>query len=638
MADEAMDRRCFLKASAASALLALAGCGNSTVPVSQSAGGSPLSWDVARFAIHPAIGFARVGNSPDSDFLAPELPGQLPDAGGSFKDAQGFLKRQAVRFRVFALDSQDRVLGEVTSAHAPITWSVHLANEKAAWYNFDTALDIPGAVATPRRNAGFQGAAREGLRIDPGVRKITGPGAAPVAFDSGRFLNQRVYLGELRTDDAGRLIVLGGRGRSFSPLGSTLETFGNNDGWCDDTSDGPVHATIQWNGQTYQADSAWVVVAPPNYGPGLAADARTLYDVIGQTMLEMGLMAERPVSFSADIAPLFLRLAGLQWVNQGIYQRYGAGSAEDLADPVFLANLSDPSPQAAALRQAWFERWRDPAYPTMQAWPDILPPIYGDGVAVPAATANNWLAVTPSQYTALARWAAGDFVDDWDPTLAQMLESVEQVPLALLPAALDRGALEPCLAAAFHPGCEVTWPVRQASMWRGLWRLRERAEPEPDYGQMLTPQVALGANGPLTATGPGGLTRWMAVPWQADTASCRSGYEPNVDPFLPTFWASRVPNQVLTEASYQRTLDRSMSASEREAAFAERAPFFRAIDASTKSQTLQNMVDHFHQLGLVAVRPGPEDQPSLPSEMLVETEYDFPADVVPQRILDGPLL
>lgn len=632
-----MERRTFLKASAAVALATMAGCGDSEFPAPLPAT-NPTSWDVARFAIHPAVGFARVGNSPEGFYLAPELPGQLPDPGGSFKDPEGFLKRQGVRFRVFALDEQERVLGEVTAAQASITWSVHLANEKAAWYNFATALDIPQAVPTSRRNAEFQGQDRAALRIDPGARAISGAIASPVLFDTGRFLDQSVYLGELRTDQAGRLIVLGGRGRSFSPLGKPLETFGNNDGWCDDTSDGPVRATVVWNGRSYEADSAWVVVAPPNYGPGLATDARTLYDEIGQTMRDMGLIPSAPVSFSADIAPLFLRLASLQWVNQGIFQRYGFGSAEDLAAPAFLQSLSDPSPEAGPLRQTWLARWRDPAYPQMQPWPDILPPLYGDGVAVPAVAANDWLAVTPYQYTCLQRWANGDFVADWNPGLASVLDGVEKVPLALLPSALDRGALEPCLATAFHPGCEVTWPVRRQSLWRGLWRLRQRTSPEPDYGDTLTPQMALGEDGPLAASGPGSLTRWMAVPWQADTASCRSGYEPEIDPFLPTFWAARVPNHVLTETAYRQTMDPALPLPQRQAAFATRAPFFRAIDRSTRSETLQTMVDHFSQLGLVAVRPGPRDQPSLPSQMLVETEYDFPSDISPQRVLDGPLL
>ena len=37
----------------------------------------------------------------------------------------------------------------------------------------------------------------------------------------------------------------------------------------------------------------------------------------------------------------------------------------------------------------------------------------------------------------------------------------------------------------------------------------------------------------LGAQGPGGLTRWMAVPWRTDTANCRSGYDKTYDAHIP---------------------------------------------------------------------------------------------------------
>ena len=56
---------------------------------------------------------------------------------------------------------------------------------------------------------------------------------------------------------------------------------------------------------------------------------------------------------------------------------------------------------------------------------------------------------------------------------------------------LDRAALEFCLADAFHPGCEMTWPVRHATMYSEpyRWRHRDKNHPEPRYGSTLTPQV-----------------------------------------------------------------------------------------------------------------------------------------------------
>ena len=62
-------------------------------------------------------------------------------------------------------------------------------------------------------------------------------------------------LGHLETDPSGRLVVLGGYGRasawkqadgSYYQLVSSVD----NDGWFDDTSDGPVSAVVVLNGGT----------------------------------------------------------------------------------------------------------------------------------------------------------------------------------------------------------------------------------------------------------------------------------------------------------------------------------------------------------------------------------------------------
>ena len=81
---------------------------------------------IVRAAIYPAIGVARVGNSRDEFFLAPEVTNPLPQPPGFYRDATGALKRQAVRFRVYGLDAGGRVVAELTAANAEITWTVHL--------------------------------------------------------------------------------------------------------------------------------------------------------------------------------------------------------------------------------------------------------------------------------------------------------------------------------------------------------------------------------------------------------------------------------------------------------------------------------------------------------------------------------
>lgn len=250
MSNLKFSRRQFLKAGARSAVLALAGPGAGT-------GARASDAEITSTVIHPAIGIARAGNSTSGYYFGPELPGALPLAPGGFKDASGAIKRQAARFRIYGLDRDRRVVRELTADDAEITWRAHLINSKAAWYNFHTALDIPEAQPAPRRNASYVGAARADLIIDPGAREISGRRCrGPEEFYGGAFFGMQAPLGELRTDEAGRLLVLGGSGRSFSPFGAQLTTFANNDGWCDDTSDGPVTATVRLGGRKLRVKSA----------------------------------------------------------------------------------------------------------------------------------------------------------------------------------------------------------------------------------------------------------------------------------------------------------------------------------------------------------------------------------------------
>ena len=282
-------RRDLLKAGASSALLSSLPGGQSSAQGRDSKyrGRGRNSGRIVRAAIHPAIGVARVGNSQEEYYLGPEIPGGLPIAPDGYKDSQGAMKRQAARFRVFGLDAEGQVVRELTEKEAKIEWTVKLANTKASWYDFETALDIPEAEPTTRRNPSYVGSQRDALKIDPGPRRVTGQHDRAV-FNTGRFLGKRVYLGEIRTDHSGRLLVLGGRGESFSPDGQPLTTFANNYGWTDDTSDGPVTARVRLGSAELPVDPAWVVVAPPNYAPALAADCCTLYDVISQTMIDIG--------------------------------------------------------------------------------------------------------------------------------------------------------------------------------------------------------------------------------------------------------------------------------------------------------------------------------------------------------------
>jgi L-Lysine epsilon oxidase N-terminal/L-lysine epsilon oxidase C-terminal domain len=286
------------------------------------------------YKIHPGIGIARLGNSPEEFCISPEEPAALPidcDARGNprlsadgksplridrFKDALRRIKRQAARFQVFAYDDQcpegrplrlgDWIEGGGNAGElVDIQWRVHLANKKASWYEFRQLQGEHGyAEDHPRRNARVTAPeARQRLIIDPGPRVVDCHERRTARFDrDGGDLYAPTFppplepaaidtLGELETDDAGRLLVLGGRGHSGSfeldAFGQPrIDDYANNDGWFDDTSDGPVTARLVMRSPLVEQvrfvdveDPAWVIVGYPAYVPQIL-DMVTMDEVL----------------------------------------------------------------------------------------------------------------------------------------------------------------------------------------------------------------------------------------------------------------------------------------------------------------------------------------------------------------------
>jgi hypothetical protein len=591
--------------------------------------------NVAWCSIYPPIGIARVGGSETEYFIGPEVAGQdrTPPGKNGWKDADGQLLRQVARFRLYAYDSGNNLLGELKAGDASVEWSVHLANHKAAWYDFDMAMDIPefdGSAGLPpkrsaRRNATIAGADRKQLVIDPGPRTISGKKTSgkKYRFDGGKFFNTEVSLGELQTDDEGRLLVFGGHGISGSPpKNEPAVTFANNDGWHDDIADGPVTATVTIGSKSIPVEHAWIVVGPPDYSPGVTP-VTTMYDIVFDAACQLD-ASQRPhlPSFTNDILPIFSRLAGYQWVNAGFGKLWGWKGAEDFA--AIVTTLGSNSEFARPIREEIFSRFRNPDFESMQA--TEIPPIYGDGVDIPATNPRQWYTVTPLQYEFLKQWAEGAFVSDYDPTYVAPT-SIDQVPLAAQPMALTKAALENCIGGPFHPGCEMTWPLRQPIMYASPFRIKLRTDEPRDYGNWMTSRVVLATGGPLDGSGAGDISKWMAVPWQTDTSSCLYayiGYQDGV--FLPTFWPARVPNNVLTAAQYSVVIDPAISPSERQLSFAYDARQYWLRGLAPRSQSgkvINEFVKDWNKVGVVTQRPGaPDDvnakRPNFPAVMFVE--------------------
>ena len=215
---------------------------------------------------------------------------------------------------------------------------------------------------------------------------------------------------------------------------------------------------------------------------------RTLYNLLTDVAIQAGQLPvpSRP-SFQRDILPILRSLGDLQWVNKGFAAGFGYGMPPHFLDPTTLSKLANANEAYAELRRTIANSFRDPALQdaSMKPWPWLD----GDAVDVPMPPISRAMnALTDTHLLLLQCWAEGNFEVDWDP-LSVSPASIEAVPLQQQPAMLDRAALKFCLADAFHPGCEMTWPMRHATLYAAPYRLRHRAtdNPEPNYGPVLEP-------------------------------------------------------------------------------------------------------------------------------------------------------
>lgn len=604
-----LSRRSFLAASAgAAALAAVAGGAGSAQAASLDR--------VVRVAIHPAVGVARVGNSRDAFFFGPEVPGTIPT--GPFKDAAGAMAKQAARFRIYGYDRDDRVVGEITAADADISWTVRVGNAKAAWYGANEPLDLPSAEPMPKRNPAVTD--RRALAALSRSRSVSGAGAPPAPLDGASFAGTPMNFGEILTDRDGRLVVMPGAGEAVAAPGAPAVTgFADNDGWTDTTCDGPIRATVRIGGRVLDAAPARVLCASPNFGPSISAGLVTVHDAAMSALVSAGRRRRPRTQFHRDIAPIFARMSDTQWVNEGFLTRFGAGSLREWTSVAWQRRLRDTSERARPLRESILSMFRDPAFSSVQ--PTLEPQLYGDMIALPPdrEEPRQWLALTPLQYAHLKAWARGDFTVG-----APQPRTFSEVRVQDQPAALDRAALDGCLGGAFHPGVEFPWLARVHWIWTDDLRLRSAADRPNvrDYGPELTPAIAMDRSGPLSSLGPGDLVKWMGVPWQVDSASCRFGYEKPISPVLPGFWPARIPNSVLSAEDYRIVIDSGRTLAERRTAFRRRVSWERAITSTDRLTTLSLMLRDWSKLGVIAERPGPQDG-AFPAVLKVETGLGF---------------
>ncbi len=461
------------------------------------------------YRIHPAIGIARVGDSVDDFFVGPEAPGvpptlNRPDGSsarpGQYKDEHHRIKRQGARFRIYAYTQDDAGtvsdVREITDIDGLIEWEVHLVNGKAAAQKLDDAGPRNGKTAE-----------RDLLIIDPGPHRISGANQGPTELRGTFMKTMDVHLGDLLTDGAGRLVVLGGHGQSQSVPGTPLVDFADNDGWCDDTADGPVRATLRLNGESASVavDPAWLIVAPPDFAPPIE-NVVTLYDAVYDVMARfdprLAVTDSTTISFTRDVYPILRRVSDLHWVSGFVATRHGPGQSQHFISR--LDELSSNTPENEPARGDIFRALRSPRT-GLGRMPKV--PRLALENKVPGTT------ITETQYRRMERWALGTFDADW-PGTEPAPTPLEDLPEADRPHALDRAALEACVGGPFYPGIEASRCMVDEATYDRTRLFR------------LNPGLP-----------PGTVTAPMAVPWQADFNDC--SIENGAD-----WWPGQRPNQV----------------------------------------------------------------------------------------------
>ncbi|WP_407165971.1 LodA/GoxA family CTQ-dependent oxidase [Bradyrhizobium sp. ORS 111] len=468
--------------------------------------------------IHPGIGIARVGNSPDSFYIAADTPEGTRDApAGGYKDANGRVRRQAALFRLYGYDKDGNNLGELPlranggEPAVEVEWSAHLVNKKGASHRFQDGL----ASNAPPRLRNSNGAShqypdtrapdeRTELIIDPGKRTITASGASDNRqFDTGAFLGVPVYLGELQVDDGGRLLVLGGLGRAEStipdnPIGAdtrSTDYWANNDYWYDDISDGPVSAVVTLpDGRRIDIsdpkDAAWVVVGPPNYAPSVDALV-TLHDVAEEIAINAGWLSERAKAENERTQSLLSRMDNIGWVNNDARRghRFSFAHCQPGAERArIFAVLRDPTAEgSAAIKQATAR---------------YMPPLYGDRGHGQAGVPASWFSLLPRQYRLLQKWkqvTAGEAADQ-PPQPPKDQTPDERV------SELQRIVLDQAVGGPFAPGVEVGQLAKDPATYAGAFRIKR---------------------GPIKA---GDLTSSLSLPWQAGLYLRREHWWPSARP------------------------------------------------------------------------------------------------------------
>lgn len=531
-----------------------------------------------------------------------------PIEESDIRDAQQNPLRQAARFRIYAYDTPqttypsadqgrevkigDQVNGKIIK---DIVWQVHLANKKANNYQITSANGDEDGIAAyengqtpPLRNPEFPGTAADPTRItqlviDAGPRALNAStnGSVMLSFDAkttssymsanGQINSLPTYpisfpddhfdmfnprgaitsLGEMTIETGtGRLVVAGGYGKASAILTNgkppALSDAIDNNGWFDDTSDGPVTATIVFNdGTTASVVQGWVVCTDPGYAPQTRNVVSTWDDSYATWVEQLNLAPQMfsggayntnyAASFADDVLPVFHGALLQRWNTNLPGQAVNGHNYVASIKP--SDNPKDKIPNFKALI-------RDPNIPAES----------GEGVKMPLALGDaqkSFLSLTTTQYFLLSQWYEGKSIADAVP-----IGRGEE---------LDRIALENCLGGRYSPGIDLTFIVRDVNLYAQDWQgatgpFRLNMQPL-DYASAVSDKPFLQEGYVPLRTAPvepGDLCKFMSLPWHTDYNSCATHTpDPNPAGNNTLYWSWPAQRPVTVFPASQCTFDGS---------------------------------------------------------------------------------
>ena len=592
-----------------------------------------------------------------------------------------------------------------------------LAHNQNLSPTFVTEKLAPG-VSAKRRNPNVL---NQGQRVEhgydyrkelvnrPGARSVTA-GSTRATFD-GEFpfkaglktsklaekldtTSKKVDLGSIEYDK-GTLIFYPADGLSASLNPSDLNTdFADNSNWFDDIADGRVMAKIRNKntGEMHELvdskSAAWVASAPPDYAPQIQPIS-TMFDLI------TGAANEEFQNELALVFPMMYRLYRMQWVNLGDFLvpsfRHIIDELIDHGDFKYLyykGHSEEEKKKGDAIRERIFKKFRDPIYqydnePIIPSKDNTdlknrgsgkeelkLPYYPGDGIDYPGSPAQ-WFAIPPILYEQLRKWKDGEFYSPPSFDFQNMDEMGHFYQKQFIDSAkedegrkalmMTRAVLETLYGGGFHPGVELTWPMRHNRLYAenslayryivenremviGGFGLREvrinAATPEEqkeiffkDYGLLMTPDdiKASMTDDPdynwLWKITPGDMTKWMGIPWQSDAGSCQAVFVEKQYP-VPSWWAANLPVYVLPESSYEllQKPEEEISLETKKYIYANRLPWLHTTDTGFIGYHAEGgymngliaMVYKWKNIGVVTGRP--LDVDGLPETVYVAYE------------------